>query len=318
MSIEKLKLPKGRIVGGHPVTPEKKLNFQTRQPVIGKDGQPVMQYRVEYAIPKQEFLTHVWPLMQQEALTAFPNWQSIINAQTGLPLETSDFSWKLVDGDSPACPKGSKVPYNTREGYPGHYVLTIKTEAFAPGCSVFKNGAYHNVEANQVKCGDYIIANVDIKVHTNNDGGLYINPNGFELVELGAAINTSGGGNPDALFGDATARSDAGFQGQLPTAGQIAPQLYTGTATAPVAAAPLPQAFPAQQTPQAVGVYPSNPAPQPAYDLVQNAVAGNLPPAAAAPSAGLPQTGQPSAVPATTYPGNNNPAQSVPGLPTQR
>lgn len=303
MPIEKVKLPKGRIVGGHPVKAEDKMNFQTKKPVLDQSGNKVPQWRVEYAIPKAEFLTHVWPLMQQEALTAFPNWQTIMDAQTGLPLESSDFSWKLVDGDSPKCPKGSQVPYNTRTGYPGHYVLTIKTEAFAPGCVVFKNGAYHNVEENQVKCGDYVVANVDIRVHTNNDGGLYINPNGFELVELGEAISTGGGANPNALFGDASTRT-GGFQGQLPQVGQAAPspQPYTAMPTAPVAAAPLPQAYPVQQMPQAV--------PAPAHDIVQNAL-GNAP----APNAVLP------AAPVYVQPVMQspiNPANSLPGLPVQR
>lgn len=301
MTIENFKLPKGRIVGGHPVRAEKKLNFQTKQPVIGADGQPVMQWRVEYAIPKDVFLSQVWPYMAQEAATAFP-----INPQTGQPNVGRDFSWKLVDGDSNECPKGSKVPYNTREGYPGHYVLTVKTEAFAPGCVVFMNGAYHNVEEYQVKVGDYICSTVDIRVHTNNDGGLYINPKIFELVELGAAIATSSGSDPNKLLGDASTRTDGGFKGQLPQAGQVVPQTYA-TPTQPMAQT---YAAPAQPV-----TAPVTQIPQPAHDLVQNAMAGNFP-AQAAP-AGLPSAPPAAggiAAPVTTSPGNTG----IPGLPIAR
>lgn len=314
MPIEKLKLPKGRVVGGHPVKPEDKLDFYTKKPVLDQQGNKIPQWRVEYAIPKQEFLTHVWPHMQAEAMTAFPNWQQIMDAQTGLPLENSDFSWKLVDGDSPKCPKGSQVPYNTRTGYPGHYILHIKTEAFAPDCVVFKNGAYHNVDENQVKVGDYIVANVDIKVHTNNDGGLYINPNIFELVELGEAISTGGGGNPNQLLGDASSRTDAGFQGNLPQAGQVAPTPQAGNVAGPVH---QPQAVPAS-TGMAQAALPAQTSPSnitsqavPAHDIVQGATAGNVP----VPNAGLPAAPV-SAQPATTF--QSNPTNLPPGLPPQR
>lgn len=331
MPIEKLKLPKGRIVGGHPVRSEDKENYQTGKKELDDAGQVKQQWRVEYAIPKAEFLTHVYPLMQQEALSAFPNWQTIMDAQTGLPLDSCDFSWKVIDGDSPKPPKtrpGKKpsAAYNTREGYPGHFILTLKTEAFAPGCVVFKNGAYHNVEENQVKAGDYVIANVDIKVHTNNDGGLYINPNGFELVEIGQPISTGGGGNPETLFGDASART-GGFQGQLPQAGLArpvaapVPGTYPQQAPSPQYQSPpvnaaVPGAYPAPAATPQYGTVPN--APPPAYDLVQTAMTGQpqaqVPQAYAATAAPLPVAH--SASPAT--PSNFNPATGIPGLPPQR
>jgi hypothetical protein len=348
MPIEKFKLPKGRIVGGHPIKPGEKTNFQTKQPIKAADGSTIPEWRVLVAYPKEVFLQQIWPYMVQEVATMFP-----INPQTGQPSVNRDFSWKYIDGDSAECPKGSKVPYNAREGYPGHYILTLKTEAFAPGCSVFQNGAYHVLQENQIKCGDYVVANVDIKVHANNDGGLYINPNGFELVELGSAISTGGGqGNPETLFGDAASRSPGtGFQGVLPPAGAahqsgFTPQPQGGYAPAVQAMpAPVMQSAPiAAPAANAMLMNAPGALPAPAHDFVQQAVGNGYAPApapvqthapampaaptaypsnppvmpGAAPVGAFPQPGAippgvPGVAPATTYPTNG-----IPGLPPAR
>lgn len=317
MPIEKYNLPVGRIVGGNPAIAQEKTNFQTGQPVL-KDGQKVQEWRCEIAIPKNQF-GEVYQKMVQETVTMFP-----INPQTGQPNVPRDFSWKFVDGDSPECPKRSKTPYNVREGYPGHYVLKVSTEAFAPPIYKFENGAYRQIDPSEIKCGDYVVANVDIKVHNNNDGGIYINPNGFELVGYGTAISGTGGANPNELFG--------GQKHQLPAGASPTP-----VGNAPIGAvmptAPVPSAmpnvgYPTPVMPAAPAAYPSNPpaaampmAP-PAPDFVQNAMGiaqqpsvqmGN---AAPAQFAGMPQApmAAPSAMPATTYPSNGLP----PGLPQAR
>lgn len=317
MPIEKYNLPVGRIVGGNPAVAQDKTNFQTGQPVL-KDGQKVQEWRCEIAIPKDKF-GEVWQKMVQEAVTMFP-----INPQTGQPNVSRDFSWKFVDGDSHETPKRSKTPYNAREGYPGHYVLKISTEAFAPPIYKFENGAYRQIDPSEIKCGDYVVANVDIKVHNNNDGGLYINPNGFELVGYGTAISGTGGANPNELFG--------GQQHQLPQGASATPvgNAPAGMAmpTAPNAGyAPAVPGMPAGMMPNAatavpvmnnapmnppVAAMPTAPLPAPAPDFVQNAgMPGN-----AAGFAGMPQApmAAPSAGTAMPSPTNGLP----PGLPQAR
>lgn len=338
MPIEKFKLPVGRIVAGNPAIPQPKTNFKTKQTVIDpKTGQPVMEWRCKIAYSKDVFLQQIYPLLQKEALTAYPNWQQLLDQQTGMPLAHSEFSWKFDDGDSPRCPKNSKVPYNVREGYPGHFVLSISTEAFAPAIFKFENGSYRKIEANEIKCGDYVVANVDIKVHTENDGGLYFNPNGFELVGYGTAISSAAAADPTQLFGGQPVQLPPGasttpigapanmvmpgmapqvpqyqppqyqppqqmgvpqYQQPLPAAGHVAPQMQPG----------YPQGY--GNAPAAPG-YPSNPLPPPARDFVQNA---------GVPTAGLGQP-MPAAPPAsgfapgaTSFPTNSG----IPGIPPAR
>lgn len=313
MTVEKLKI-RGRIVGGHPIRSEDKKNFQTKQSVINPEtGKPVQQWRTELAVPKEEFLAQVWPHMVQEAATMFP-----VDPNTGMPRVNRDFSWKYVDGDSTDCPKGSKVAYNAREGYPGHYILTLKTEAFCPDCYVFTNGAYREVEEHQIKVGDYVVACVDIKVHANNDGGLYINPVGYELVQQGEAISSGGGGNPNEMFGDASTRTDGGFQGQLPSAGAVQPQSAPVQAgpSAPVATGmPTASAMPQAAVAPNAGMPPAT-TPAPAHDFVQNAV-GNSP---ATTAAVMPQGAASTPQMATGPVGGATPSPTnqMPGMPLPR
>lgn len=318
MPVEKFNLPVGRIVSGNPAVQQTKTNFQTGQAILGKDGQPVQQWRCDIAYPKDVFLREIYPVLQKEALSAYPNWQQLIDAQTGMPLAGSNFAWKFVDGDSPLCPKNSKVPYNVREGYQGCYVLKLSTEAFAPNIYKYEAGAYRTINANEIKCGDYVVACVDIKVHTASDGGLYINPNGFNLVGYGAEIKSSGGPDPTTMFGNNP-------QYQLPA----------GASTMPVSSAPVGVAMPMGAPPimgvPQMGGYAPPQAPQqmpaPAYDLVQAQHAppvmgvpqmGNqqFPPFAAGVAAVMPQQ-QPLGVPTAGYaqPATTSHTNGVPPLP---
>jgi len=320
MTIEGFNLPVGRIVSGNPILAQPKTNFKTKQPELGKDGQQIQQYRCDYAIPKADFLNYVWPVMVQEAATAYP-----INPQTGLPNVSEDFSWKYVDGDSPKCPKNSTVPYNAREGYQGHYVLKLSTEAFGPKCWVRRNGAFMQVTPDQLKTGDYVVANVNIKVHTDNDGGLYFNPNTYELVGEGDAIINSAGANPEQAFGQQAYQLPAGARpvgaapampsAPMPAAPPMAPQQYQQAPAAPPAPQYAPQAAPMPAAPAYAP--PAAPLPPPAHDFVNNAGQGAAPlaPMAPAPVAAYPQPMQAAptvAHPATTaYPSNTMPPMPV-------
>lgn len=313
MPIENINLPVGRIVWGNPAVSQIKRNYTTKQPVL-KDGKEIDEWACGIAIPKEEFTSKVWPFLHQEASKIYPN---------GVPR---DFSWKYTDGDS-VDEKGQ--PYNKREGYAGHYILKISTEAFAPSIFKFENGAYRQIAQDEIKCGDYVVPNVTIKAHSNNSGGLYINPNGFELVGYGSKI-VSSYANPEEMF--------KRQQYQLPAGATLTPSsnapVNAGMPQLPQQQSGIPSqpaGYVAQPLPTVAGgmlrvntVSPSNPLPAPAYDFVQNAGVQQVPqqvaPAAypavnAAP--GMPQSVAPMAtgiVPgATTFPSNG-----IPGMPQVR
>lgn len=248
--IENFRLPVGRIVAGNPTIAQDKENFLTKQKELNADGTPKKEWRCDIAFPKDVFMKEIWPTLVREAMTVFPQAQNVHPDQ----YETQRFAFKVVNGDSPACPQNSKLPYNQREGYPGCYIVKIRTSSFAPGVYKFENGAYRQVGENEIKTGDYVVANVNVTAHNLKDGGIYWNPNGFELVGYGKEIKGSSGGNPEAMFG-----------------GQIY-QLPAGASATPISSAPVtasaPLSVPAQ--PAQVQAQPAV-MPPPAHDFVQNA-----------------------------------------------
>ena len=288
MSIENFNMPVGRIVSGNPTSWEDAVDYHTKQKKLNADGTPRKENRVSIAYPKQEFLEKVWPYVLQEVAKIYPQYANTHPDQ----CEMSRFAWKIINGDSTACPQGSQVPYNTREGYPGCYIVKISTSAFLPGTFKFENGAYRKVEANEVKCGDYVVANLTITAHNEKDGGLYWNPNGYELVGYGTEIKGSGGANPMAMFGGATHQLPAGASltpiSSAPANAQIPVQ---GAQPAPMSAPmPMPTAAPVAQPAPA-------PMPAPAYDFVNNAQGVQPAPAPSAMPAQMP-TAAPVAQPA--------------------
>lgn len=260
MSIENFNMPVGRIVSGNPTSWEDAVDYHTKQKKLNADGTPRKENRVSIAYPKQEFLEKVWPYVLQEVAKIYPQYANTHPDQ----CEMSRFAWKIINGDSTACPQGSQVPYNTREGYPGCYVVKISTSAFLPGTFKYENGAYRKVEANEVKCGDYVVANLTITAHSEKDGGIYWNPNGYELVGYGTEIKGSGGADPMAMFGGASHPLPAGASlTPISSAPATAQMPMQGAQPAPMSAPmPMPTAAPAVQP---------APMPAPAYDFVNNA-----------------------------------------------
>lgn len=302
MTLECFKLPAGRIVGGDPNKFEQAIDYYTKQPKTDKNGQPVKEHRIDLAIPKAEFMQNVWPYIVQEVAKVYPQYANANPEQ----LEMTRFAWKIINGDSPACPQGSNVPYNTRDGYKGCYVIKIRTSAFCPSTYKFENGAYRKVEANEVKTGDYVVASVNLTVHTEKDGGIYWNPNAYELVGYGQAIKGSINADPMKLFG-----------------GQ-ASAVPAGASATPISSAPATAQMPMPQQPMAMPMAPAAPAmpqapqqaaapmPAPAYDFVNNAQGMPMPqapqgftqPAAnvAAQPATMPQTANGTVPFATSFP----------------
>jgi hypothetical protein len=106
---------KGRLVyisGGDIFKGAKKLDENTRQPIVGSDGQPVIEYAFGLAVPKAEF-GPVWQIMQQQALMIYPDGR--------MP---PDFAWKYKDGDGV---DHSGRPFSERTGYAGCVVLNLST-----------------------------------------------------------------------------------------------------------------------------------------------------------------------------------------------
>lgn len=302
MTLECFKLPAGRIVGGDPNKFEQAIDYYTKQPKTDKNGQPVKEHRIDLAIPKAEFMQNVWPYIVQEVAKVYPQYANANPEQ----LEMTRFAWKIINGDSPACPQGSNVPYNTRDGYKGCYIVKIRTAAFCPSTYKFENGAYRKVEADEVKTGDYVVASVNLTVHTEKDGGIYWNPNAYELVGYGQAIKGSINADPMKLFG-----------------GQ-ASAVPAGASATPISSAPATAQMPMPQQPMAMPMAPAAPAmpqapqqaaapmPAPAYDFVNNAQGMPMPqapqgftqPAAnvAAQPATMPQTANGTVPFATSFP----------------
>lgn len=282
----------GRIVWGHPAKPRDKMkDGQVVRDVAS--GAPVKQTSFGVAFPKAEFEQYIRPWFVYEAGTMYPN---------GVP---GGFAYKITDGDSNECARGSTVPFNQREGYPGHFVVAFSTElAGFPQCFVLRNGAYFQIGESDIKCGDYVRVKANARAHGGQSPGLYINPQMVELVGVGTAIVSAGGaGDPMAAFGGQAPALPPGASapGAVPVAGQPPAAPAPGYAPQPAAAPVAAPAYapPAQMPPPATDFIPGAPQ-QPAY----------APPAAPAAAPGMP--GQP-------MPGQAMPGQApYPGMPAPR
>lgn len=285
----------GRVVWGHPGKLSVKKNRQTRQPVIGKDGQPVQQCAFGLAIEKQKFYNEPLPVLnmsiyqalQAEARTVFPN---------GTP---QNFSWKFKDGDGV---DNMGKPLSAKEGYAGHCVLTIATQGFAPQIYVSDGkGGWLQKNPDEVKCGDFVAVNITIKYNGStgtNTPGLYVNPNGVIFLGYGAEI--VGGADPDEMFSGIQPQQFAGMSAtpQLPAQSAMPGSMHPG-AGAPAGYPPQPGMAPAPYVPGA----PGGPAHVPYTPQQGGPVhAPYTPPAPPAPPAGYPpQPGAPLPPPAHDF-----------------
>jgi hypothetical protein len=232
----------GRILWGHPIKSKVKTDLNTKQPKLNKEGQPVQQWSFGVAFPKAEFQRDIWPGMSSEAATGYPR---------GVPPK---FAWKYVDGDGP---DHNGVPFGTREGYAGCYVLSISSEAFAPPVYKFQNGAYVQLGMDEIKCGDYVALALKLAVNvpqqSTHTPGLYVNPVAVEFIGYGTEIQN--GPDPMALFG--------GQQRQLPQGASATPIAPSHGVGMPGTGGPAPQQ-PMQQPGQMPGqMQPGGP--QPGY-----------------------------------------------------
>lgn len=184
--------PMGRIVWGHPLKP-KHATDNNNVKKFRDDGTPVMEVSYGLAIPTAEFQATLWPAMFQEMSKGYPN---------GAP---GNFSWKITQEHE--IDKQGK-PYGQREGYAGCVVLAISTLLDPPSAMVYEAGAYRQIGADDIKCGDWGMAGINFKVNVPNNRAhtpsLYVNPRLFVKCYDGDAISSgSFDADPTQVFGAA-------------------------------------------------------------------------------------------------------------------
>lgn len=262
---------------------KQKTVYLTNTPILGKDGNPVIEYGFGLAIPKidpktgqsSEEFTKLWNALHQEAFTLYPD-----------GVIPPDFAMKYKDGDT-AIDKNGK-PYRDREGYAGHLILSCTTQ-ISIKYFIFQGG--NNVLVNEgIKCGDYVNVQLNIKAHPAPNAGLYVNPSCVQLIQPGKEIiNTPSG---DQIFGQDVPAYAGQVEAptQAPMPGQVAAPMPGQAPVLPPATTqpPLPPAAPAPN----YDVIPQNhqPAPAPAAPAMPGQPMGNVVTAPVGPGTTMPST----------------------------
>lgn len=196
--------PVARLIHGHPLKQNTRTDEVTKQPLIGKDGQPVKEVYIGIAIPKGA-----------EASWKDTEWgkqvvMAALDAENGYDEGTTrrpDFSWKIVDGDSDIPNKAGHAP-NSDQHKRGHWVVNLTTRIPYNCYNVGKYSPLDAIQdANAIKLGDYVRVNIVAKGNKpSKTPGVYLNPNLLELNRPGEAIIREGSG-PDAasVFGGGVA-----------------------------------------------------------------------------------------------------------------
>ena len=273
--------PVGRLVMGSLYTPD--TTDADGNPLVVKTGPNAGQPRVNYffalAIPKQPGEQHwaqtawgqqIWALGHQE----FPQ-----------AAQATDFSWKIVDGDSQQPGKlfkgkpGKKPCEN--EGWPGHWVLKF-SGGFAPKVYQQEGAGYVQVmQQDFCKTGYYVEAAFNVEGNRSQSSpGVYINHSMVCFRAYG----------PEISFGPDVA--SAGFG--------AAPLPAGASMTPPAGAIPMPQAPAAAPAAYAPPALPGVPAGVPQIPGVAPAP---LVPAGFAPMPSPPAPVAPAPIPVTPNPG---------------
>ena len=187
------------VIGGNLWKGIAKVDERTKMPVMDKTGNQIVDYVFKLAIPKslmtQENMAdgkpfHFYAAAYNEAFSLYAN---------GVP---EDFAWKWMDGDSTKVDKKG-IPYNKREGYPGHWILTCSTRIPFP---IFKyeNSSYVQISEG-VNNGDYVTVQLNVKAHlpqsNTSKPGMYFNPVMMLLSQKGEPIMAATR-DPAATFGN--------------------------------------------------------------------------------------------------------------------
>lgn len=117
-------------------------------------------------------------------------------------LQRPDFAWKIIDGDS-AIPNQRSIAPNTREGYPGHFVLTLTTTFAFQTCGENPNEL---INAAAVQNGSWVRIAGDVKANGSDvKPGVYLNLKAAQFVRNDAVIQTGGAVTAAQAFGGAAA-----------------------------------------------------------------------------------------------------------------
>lgn len=250
-------LPEGRIVAGHPMVAQT-VTDNRNQPVKNDDGSNKVEYYFGFAIPKQgeqQFIQTQWG--QQVQAAALAGW---VNGETNGPA----FSWKVTDGDSQVPNQKGKKPAE-REGWPGHWVLHLKTMIPVRCYHVGKYDPMQQIQdRNEIKPGDYGRVFLTAKAnYPSQSPGVYLNPSMFELTRAGQQIVLDSGPDAASVFGG----------------GAPAPQQSSPTPPAETSPAGQPTPPPVQQGQQVT------PPTQPHSEFLNGPQAGTPPPVTPPPAA---------------------------------
>jgi hypothetical protein len=224
-----------------------KLDMNTKQQKVDRQGQPITEYGFGLAVPKQN-IAEIWAASHEEAFTIFPSRQ--------LP---PDFAMKYKDGDAGVDQKG--ISYSQRPGYAGCLVYAMTT-TLPIKFFRWENGQ-NILISDGIKCGDYVNVQVNIKAHGavgTSKAGLYMNPFAVQFLGYGEAIvNTPSGDN---IFGASAPVAPPGAT-MMPSApaGMIVPPPQAFVQPAPNMAA-VPQAPQMPQVQPHYGVLPQAHQPQ--------------------------------------------------------
>lgn len=255
--------PVGRLVMGSLYKPQ--TTDADGKPLVVKNGpnagQPTVRYFFAVAIPKNPGETH-WSQTEWGAKIVSVGQQGFPQGQWQQPT----FAWKVVDGDSTIPNTKGKAP-NSREGYPGHWVLSFSS-GFAP--KIYnRDGSAAIVEPEAVKLGYFVQVNGDVDSNGNAmKPGVYLNHNMVALSAYGPEIHVG----PDvaaAGFGAAALPAGASATPLAPSAAPFAAPLGTPPVGAPAAPFPVGIAPPASPSsplvpnPAFLGVPPVSPPPAP-------------------------------------------------------
>lgn len=234
----------GRIVwvAGDLFKGEQAKVYKTTTPKLNKAGQPYQEYGFGLAVHKSVLQNvaegqpgHIWAAIHEEAYKMFPN--RVIPAS---------FAMKVQDGDTGVNRDG--VQLNTKKGYPGHMIFTMKTTIPIKWYKR-ENGQMFQI-AEGIKCGDYVDCSLTISSHAGANSGIYLNPNACEFLLAGEGIVNAPSG--EQLFGQQAAIPFGAVAQQVP-AGYVAPSV-AGPAQQFAPQAPVTPNYnvvPAQFAPQA-------------------------------------------------------------------
>ena len=245
MSIKRLS-PVGRIVQGNPLVASPVLD-DAGKPKLKDDGTPKTNWWITTAFSKQDPDTIAMIAeIGQEAARTYPQLfpQGYNPAAPNMGCVRADFAMKVVDGDGIDL---NGKPHSNKEGWAGHWILKISTYAGVIRCY---DGLQNNLpitEPEQIHTGKYVRVSLDIKGNGwtgqgNSKPGMFVNPDGVQLVGHGAKIASG---------------PDAATMFAQPVGGYIPP----GMSTTPVASAPMPG------QPQAPGPQMQAPAIAPTYTM---------------------------------------------------